>query len=271
MKKFLLLLLIPTSLTAQDPSDKDLFAESSEWNDVDVLESYVDFQKDVLSSSNLSIGFVGGQVSTTLNLGYSKSSLNGKWSHSFLSSLNPTWDYYGFGYGISKVSNNKISTLQAFFASDFDFQKDISISFIELFPTEKLGTFGYNVNVSKTIWGEYEYEDEFLPAASNTIGRGMLMYTYTFETQRIDISPQVFALVDIFNTYKDGFGDLNGFYFNDANLDLYYGTSLDWKLTNRFVLNTNLRLNKTFDPLTELVGFKKSNPVIFMVGTQFQF
>jgi len=270
MKKFLLLLLIPTSLTAQDPNDKELFDESSEWNDVDVLESYVDFQKDVLSSSNLSIGVVDGKVSTTLNLGYSKSSLSGKWSHSFLSSLNPAWDYYGFGYGISKVSNNKISTLQAFFASDFDFQKDISISLIELFPSKK-GTFGYNINVSETTWGEYEDEDGFLPASSNIVGRGMLMYTYTFETQRIDISPQIFALVDIFSIYKDDFGELNGFYFNDTNLDLYYGTSLDWKLTDRFVLNTNFRLNKTFDPITELVGFKKSNPVIFMVGTQFQF
>ena len=68
-------------------SAKELFGESGDWNNLGILESYIDFSKDVLSSSNLSVGVIGKQVSTTLNLGYSKSSKNGKWGHSFASSI----------------------------------------------------------------------------------------------------------------------------------------------------------------------------------------
>jgi hypothetical protein len=60
-------------------------------------------------------------------------------------------------------------------------------------------------------------------------------------------------------------------YLNDFNLDLYYGTSIDWKITKRFILNTNIRYNTTWDRLSESVGYKKSNPIIFMIGTNFQF
>ncbi len=91
MKKLLLiisLVLIGFVANAQTPdtlqlSAKELFGESDDWNDVGILQSYIDFSKDVLSSSNLSIGIIGKQVSTTLNLGYHKSSMNGQWGHSF--------------------------------------------------------------------------------------------------------------------------------------------------------------------------------------------
>ncbi len=73
------LVLIGFISNAQTPdtlqlSPKELFGESDDWNDIGILQSYIDFSKDVLSSSNLSIGIIGKQVSTTLNLGYSKSS-----------------------------------------------------------------------------------------------------------------------------------------------------------------------------------------------------
>lgn len=75
---------------------------------------------------------------------------------------------------------------------------------------------------------------------------------------------------DIHKTFKDG-GESNFAYFNTFNLDVYYGTSLDWKITQKFVLNTNIRFNKTFDVLSETIGYKKSNPIMFMIGTNFQF
>ena len=68
---------------------------------------------------------IGKQVSTILNLGYSKSSLNGQWGHSFSASINPSWNYYGGGYGISKNKEKRTTTLQTFYSTDFDFQKDI--------------------------------------------------------------------------------------------------------------------------------------------------
>jgi len=100
--------------------------------------------------------------------------------------------------------------------------------------------------------------------------RGMVMYTYTLKTKRVNISPQIFAMSDVYKVFKDGTtSDLA--YFDDFNLDLYYGTSIDWKVTKRFILNTNIRYNTTWDKLSESVGYKKSNPILFMIGTNFQF
>ena len=122
MKKLLfILLLLPIFASAQitqpdtlQLSPKELFGESDDWNDVGILQSYIDFSKDVLSSSNLSIGIIGKQVSSTLNLGYSKSSMNGKWGHSFAASINPIWNYYGVGYGFSRNTDKRTTTIQTF-------------------------------------------------------------------------------------------------------------------------------------------------------------
>jgi len=268
-------------------SPKELFGESGDWNNLGILESYIDFSKDVLSSSNLSVGIIGKQVSTTLNLGYSKTSNNGKWGHSFSTSINPIWKYYGVGYGFNRNTNKRTTILQSFYSTDFDFQKDITLSFIDVFRTKKFGTFGYSVIASKTFWGTYEGEWEgkytvdvngnFLdliypqmPASSETTYKGMLMYTYTIKTKRVNISPQVFAMSDVYIDFKDGTTSDLG-YLNDFNLDLYYGTSMDWKIGKKFILNTNVRFNKTWDKLSESVGYKKSNPIMFMIGTNFQF
>jgi len=295
MKKLIIilsLLCIGFVVNAQTPdtlqlSPKELFGESDDWNDVGILQSYVNFSKDVLSSSNLSIGIIGKQVSTTLNLGYHKSSLNGKWGHSFAASINPLWKYYGVGYGLSRNTEKRTTTIQTFYSTDFDFQKDINLSFIDVFRTKKWGTVGYSLTASKTFWGESEgaWEGKYIvdengnwvkniypidPASSELTYRGMAMYTYTLKTKRVNISPQVFVMSDIYKVFKNG-GTSDFSYFDDFNLDLYYGISMDWKITKRFVLNTNVRYNTTWDKLSESVGYKKSNPILFMIGTNFQF
>ena len=268
-------------------SPKELFGESDDWNDVGILQSYVNFSKDVLSSSNLSVGIIGKQISTTLNLGYNKSSMNGQWGHTFAASINPIWNYYGVGYGLSKNTEKRTTTLQSFYSTDFDFQKDITLSFIDVFRTKKWGTFGYSVIASKSFWGTYDgqWEGKYtvdengdfkdliyptMPASNELSYRGMVMYTYTLKTKRVNISPQVFLMSDIYKDFKDGTSSDIG-YLNDFNLDLYYGTSFDWKITKKFILNTNIRYNTTFDKLSESVGYKKSNPILFMIGTNFQF
>ena len=268
-------------------SPKELFGESDDWNDVGILQSYVNFSKDVLSSSNLSVGIIGKQVSTTLNLGYHKSSINGKWGHTFAASINPIWNYYGVGYGVSKNTQKRTTTLQSFYSTDFNFQKDITLSFIDVFRTKKWGTFGYSLIASKSFWGSYpgEWEGKYtvdvdgnfldliypqIPPSSEMTYRGMAMYTYTFETERVNISPQIFAMSDVYKVFKD-VTESDLAYLDDFNLDLYYGTSIDWKITKRFILNTNIRYNTTWDKLSESVGYKKSNPIMFMIGTNFKF
>jgi hypothetical protein len=209
------------------------------------------------------------------------------YGHSFSTSINPIWKYYGLGYGFSKNTDKRTTTLQSFYSTDFDFQKDITLSFIDVFRTKKWGTFGYSVIASKSFWGTYdgEWEGKYtidengdfkdliypqIPASSELSYRGMAMYTYTFKTKRVNISPQVFAMSDVYKVFKDGTeSDLA--YVDDFNLDLYYGASIDWKVTKRFVLNTNIRYNTTWDKLSESVGYKKSNPILFMIGTNFQF
>ena len=141
-------------------SPKELFGESDDWNDVGILQSYVNFSKDVLSSSNLSVGIIGKQISTTLNLGYNKSSMNGQWGHTFAASINPIWNYYGVGYGFSRNTDKRTTTIQTFYSTDFDFQKDINLSFVDVFRTKKFGTFGYSLTASKSFWGTYEGEWE---------------------------------------------------------------------------------------------------------------
>jgi len=299
MKKFIITLIFiltvqiwgysqtPSKPDTLQLSPKELFGESGNMNNLGILESYIDFSKDVLSSSNLSVGIIGKQVSTTLNLGYSKTSNNGKWGHSFASSINPIWKYYGVGYGFSRNTDTRTTTLQSFYSTDFDFQKDITLSFIDVFRTKKFGTFGYSLIASKSFWGSYEgtWEGKYtvdangnfvdliypmVPSSSQITYKGMMMYTYTFKTKLVNISPQVFAMSDIYKDFKDGTSsDLA--YLDDFNLDLYYGTSMDWKITKRFILNTNIRFNKTWDKLSESVGYKKSNPIMFMIGTNFQF
>jgi hypothetical protein len=289
---FLLCISFVSNAQIQTPdtlqlSPKELFGESDNWNDVGILQSYIDFSKDVLSSSNLSIGIIGKQVSTTLNLGYSKSSMNGKWGHSFSASINPLWNYYGVGYGLSRNTEKRTTTLQTFYSTDFDFQKDINLSFVDVFRTKKWGTFGYSLTAGKSFWGEYEgqWEGKFIidengdwvkniypmmPKSSQITYKAMAMYTYTFKTKVVNISPQIFAMSDIYKDFKDGTAS-DVAYLNDFNLDLYYGTSIDWKITKRFVLNTNIRYNTTWDKLSESVGYKKSNPLLLMIGTNFQF
>jgi len=294
MKKLLfLLLIIPATSFGQisQPdtlklTDKELFGESGNLNNVGVLQSYVNFSKDVLSTSNLSIGVIGRQVSTTLNLGYNRSSFDEKWEHKFLLSVNPIWKYYGIGYGISRNLEKRTTTLQTFYSTDFNFQNDITLSFIDIIRTKKCGTFGYSLVASKTFWGSYEgqWQGEYIvdtngnwvsnvypimSPSSEMNYRGMIMYTYTYKTKLVNISPQLFFMSDVYKIFKDN--SLNIAYLNKFNLDLYYGTSLDWKITKKFVLNTNIRFNTTLDKASEQVGYKKANPILFMIGTNFEF
>jgi hypothetical protein len=276
---------------AQAPVDtikltpQELFDYNSKWNNLGMAQSYVDYSKDVLSSSDISFGYINKRVSTTANLSYTITTSNEKWGHTFLTSINPGWKYYGIGYGLSKTEENHISTLQTFVSSDFSFQKNVTISFIDVIKTKQLGKFGYSATISKTFWGEWPgpWEGQFTtdslgnwisniypmnPPSTQLITRAMLMYTYPIKTKIVDISPQVFVTSDFYTSFKSK--DLEIGYWSDFNMDIYYGLSMNWKITNKFVLNTNIRLNSTIDTGPTSTSYKKSNPILFMIGTNFQ-
>lgn len=263
-------------------SPQELFEFNSRWNNLGVSQIYVDFSKDVLSTSDLSFGVVGKRVSTTLNLSYNIQSKNGKWSNMILSSINPLWKYYGIGYGLSMTTDKRNTTLQTMLSSDFNFQNNINISIIDVYKTKKLGKFGWSLTASKTYWGEWEgpWEGQYIvdslgnwvsniypinPPSNQLTTRAMVMYTYSIKTKIVDISPQIFVTGDIYKVFKSP--ELNISYFDDFNLDIYYGVNMNWKITKKFVLNTTIRFNNTYDKVD--LGFKKSNPILFMIGTSF--
>ena len=76
MKILLTILLTLTGLTvnaqvAQDTvklTPQELFEFNSQWLGLGTTQAYIDFSKDVLNTSDLSLGVVGRKVSTTLNL-----------------------------------------------------------------------------------------------------------------------------------------------------------------------------------------------------------
>jgi hypothetical protein len=138
------------------------------------------------------------------------------------------------------------------------------------------------MTASKTYWGEWEgpWEGEYLtdslgnwianiypinPPSNELTIRATTMYTYPIKTKIVDISPQIFITTDIYKLFKSA--QLNINYFNSFNLDVYYGVNMLWKITKKFNLNTTIRLNNTYEKIN--LGFKKSNPILIMIGTNF--
>ena len=105
LKKILyILLIIPFLVQAQEVvqlTPQELFDYNSKWNNLGTVQSYVDYSKDVLSSSDISLGYINKNVSATLNLSYAITNTKEKWRHVIFTSINPSWNYYGAGYGIT--------------------------------------------------------------------------------------------------------------------------------------------------------------------------
>ena len=290
MKTLLTILLLVTGLaaTAQTPADtlkltpQELFEFNSQWLGLGTTQAYIDFSKDVLNTSDLSLGVVGRKVSTTLNLTLNRASTSGKWNHAGILSINPGWKYYGVGYGLTRKSDWRSTTLQVVGSLDFDFQKNINVSFIDMIKTRRFGTIGYNLTASQTFWGEWQgpWQGEYtvdslgnwvaniyptMPPSRQLTTRAMVIYSYPIKKKRVTISPQIILVSDIHRSFSDG--TLNISYLSDFNLDAYYGIQADWKIGKNFILNSGLRFNSTIEKNSQ--GFKKSNPILFSIGTGF--
>jgi hypothetical protein len=290
MKTLLTILLLVTGLgaTAQTTADtlkltpQELFEFNSQWLGLGTTQAYIDFSKDVLNTSDLSLGVVGRKVSTTLNLTLNRASTSGEWNHAGILSINPGWKYYGIGYGLTRKSDWRSTTLQVVGSLDFDFQKNINLSFIDMIKTRRFGTIGYNLTASQTFWGEWEgpWQGEYtvdslgnwvaniyptMPPSRQLTTRAMVIYSYPIKKKRVTLSPQIILVSDIHRSFSDG--TLNISYLADFNLDAYYGVQADWKIGKNFILNSGLRFNSTIEKNSQ--GFKKSNPILFSIGTGF--
>ena len=270
------------SLDTVSLSPQELFEYNSKWNNLGISQTYIDFSKDVLSTSDLSFGIVGNRVSTTLNLSYNIQSKNGRLNHMILSSINPLWKYYGIGYGLHVTTDKRNTSLQTMFSSDFNFQNNITLSLIDVYKTKKLGKIGWSLTASKTYWDEWEgpWQGQYVvdslgnwvsniypvnPPSNELTARAMIMYSYSIKRKIVDISPQIFITGDVYKSFKSPELSIN--YFSNFNLDIYYGVNMNWKITKKFILNTTISLNNTYDKVN--LGFKKSNPILLMIGTNF--
>lgn len=290
MKILLTILLTLTGLTvnaqvAQDTvklTPQELFEFNSQWLGLGTTQAYIDFSKDVLNTSDLSLGVVGRKVSTTLNLTLNRASTSGHWNHSAIVSINPGWKYYGLGYGLTRKRDWRSTTLQVVGSADFDFQKNINISFIDMIKTRRFGTIGYNLTASQTFWGEWQgpWQGEYtvdslgnwvaniyptMPPSRQLTTRAMIVYSYSVKLKRVTLSPQLILVSDIHRSFSNG--TINISYLADFNLDAYYGVQADWKIGKNFILNSGLRFNTTIEKNGQ--GFKKSNPILFSIGTGF--
>jgi len=291
MKKLILLTILvltrftATSQVAQDTvklTPQELFEFNQQWTNLGTTQSYIDFSKDVLNTSDLSLGIVGRKVSTTLNLAISKASTSGKWTNAALVSINPGWKYYGLGWAVTRKTSTRKTTLQAIGSFDFTFQKNLNLSIIDLFKTKRFGNFGYNLTASQTWWGEWEgpWQGEYtvdslgnwvaniypiMPPSRQLTTRAMAIWSYPIQMKRVTVSPQLVLVSDIHRSFTDGTLDIS--YLADFNLDAYYGVQFDWKLGKNFILNSSIRFNSTIDRSN--TGFKTSNPVLFAIGTGF--
>ena len=290
MKILLTILLTLTGLTinaqvAQDTvklTPQELFEFNSQWLGLGTTQAYIDFSKDVLNTSDLSLGVVGRKVSTTLNLTLNRASTSGHWNHSAIVSINPGWKYYGLGYGLTRKRDWRSTTLQVVGSADFDFQKNINVSFIDMIKTRRFGTIGYNLTASQTFWGEWQgpWQGEYtvdslgnwvaniyptMPPSRQLTTRAMIVYSYPVKLKRVTLSPQLILVSDIHRSFSNG--TLKISYVADFNLDAYYGVQADWKIGKNFILNSGLRFNTTIEKNSQ--GFKKSNPILFSIGTGF--
>jgi hypothetical protein len=104
-----------------------------------------------------------------------------------------------------------------------------------------------------------------MPPSKQLITRAMVIWSYPIQMKRVTVSPQLVLVSDIHRSFTDGTLDIS--YLADFNLDAYYGVQLDWKVGKNFILNSSIRVNSTIDKSN--TGFKKSNPILFAVGTGF--
>lgn len=290
MQRVLISFLLFASLTAaaQPATDtlkltpQELFEFNQEWLGLGTTQAYIDFSKDILNTSDLSLGMVGRRVSTTLNLTLNWASTDDKWHHASILSINPGWSYYGVGYGLSKKSDRRNTTLQVIGSTDFDFQKNINLSVIDMIKTRRAGTIGYNLTASQTWWGEWQgpWQGEYavdslgnwlaniypvMPSSSQLITRALIVYSYPVKKKRVTLSPQIILVSDIHRAFNNG--SLAISYLADFNLDAYYGVQADWQIGKKFILNTGLRFNTTIEKNSQ--DYKKANPVLFSIGTGF--
>ena len=266
---YIILLFLPITLFAQSNEN----AESvSEWTNV----SYVDLNNDVISSSNISMGFIGEFSIFSYNLAYE---WGNKFNNGIFISNTPSFQYTKVGYNFGrekelksgwKRTNNLSLTLSA---SGYSDALTISPYFNQMWDKGewRLGWTGY---VNDFSYAGFEVDGLYYASAAETQFSLMLIGMKEFPYRKWVVRPELFLLSAIrthFVHLEETDDMLDIWYWNLFNVNSYYGVSIEYNITDVFAIGTKLRSGWSYDLSDIDLGYTKSSPYILSIGTNYDF
>ena len=161
MKKLLLLLtLLPLTIFAQ--TEQQGSESVSEWTSI----QYVDLDNDIISSSNLSFGFLGQFSIFTYNIAYQFKNKNH--TNGFFLSRTPSFNFTKFGYNYIREKEFPNGLIRTNTHSLTIGGSDVGVNTISVTPffnqTYQKNTYklGYTLFVKDNSWDGFELLDTYI-------------------------------------------------------------------------------------------------------------
>ena len=242
--------------------------------------TYVELNNDIISSSNMSLGYIGEFTIFNTTLAYQWE--GGNHNNSIFYSYTPSFKYTKVGYNYGRVKllkngwermNNYSITISM---SGYDNSNALSISpyFNQMYEKGKV-KFGYTFFINDYSWDDFELGGTFYDAAVNQNYSLMIIGMKEFYFKRFVLRPEVFLLSDVrthyFTLYEDAVNLIDIWYWNDFNMNLYYGSSVEYKITDKFQFGLKLRSALDYDVSDILLGYNKAIPYFITLGANYDF
>jgi hypothetical protein len=270
--KWLLLLLLP--LTALAQTQQQGSESVAEWTSI----QYVDLDNDIISSSSLSFGFLGEFSIFSYNLAYQWK--NKKHSNGLFVSNTPSFKYNKLGYNYIREKELKSGFLRTNTYSLTLASSNLGFESLTISPffnqTYEKGSYkaGYTFFMKDYSWEGFELLGEYTPSAAETKFSFMAMGMKEFSKGRWVVRPEVFFLSSIrthFIHLEETEDFLDIWYWNSPNLTTYFGTTLQYNVTDMFAFATKFRTSYTYDQFDIQNGFSKTTPYIVSIGANYDF
>ncbi len=274
MRKFILSLIFILSVSIQTYSQTSENTQTI--SDVTSIQ-YIDFDTDIMSSSNISVGVLGDMSILSYNLTYEWGKENV--TNGVFMSNTPFFKYTKVGYSHSRVKtikNIERTNSYGITISAFADHSAVAISpyFNQIYKFKDGTKLGYTFFIRDNTHDDFYLFDQFYPAASYTKYSMMITAMKDFEYKKFVLGPELFLLSSIRTHYfnlDDFEGALDIWYWDDFNLNAYYGASLKYKLTEKFMFGTKLRSCYTYSSSDKTLGFRKATPYILSIGCNYDF
>jgi len=239
--------------------------------------TYVDLDNDIISSSNISLGYLGDISIFSYTLVYEWG--GEKHNNSIFFSHTPTFEYRKLGYNYSKTKEFESGVIRtnnySLTISESGYGDAITIApfFNQMYEFNN-NRVGYTLFVNDYSWNGFDFMGEYYPAAAETKFSVMIIGMKRFEKGKWIIKPELFLLSGIrthYITLEDIDNPLDIWYWDYFNINAYYGTSLEYMFTDKFGLGTKFRSNLSYSSFDSSEGFSKSIPVILTLGCNYDF